>query len=351
MHHPYHSFPARQFWSKSVTNNFDPGSVGEFTEPLIQQHDVVVSAGSCFAANLIPFLQNANFNYMKTEYVNPIYSRVAPEALSYAKFSAGYGNIYTARQLYQLLLRSLGEFKPAEDCWITGDHYVDPFRPGLTYAARCRRELEALTAAHLRSVKRAFINSTIFILTLGLTEAWMSSIDGAVFPGCPGTIAGNFDPQRHIFVNFTVNDVTNDLAMFIRRLRGINPCVRIIITVSPVPLVATADSRHVLAATIYSKSVLRVAAEMTCREFTNTYYFPAYEIVTGPQAPDSFFDSDRRNVSKEAVETVMGAFLRACDVTAGNEAATLPEPKTPSREEFLSAIVAEIECEEAALDT
>ena len=83
-------------------------------------------------------------------------------------------------------------------------------------------------------------------------------------------------------------------------------------TVSPVPLVATASGHHVLEATIYSKSVLRVAAEVAVQRNKDVHYFPAYEIVTGPQAPWSFFDEDRRNVSRQAVEAVMGCFMSHC---------------------------------------
>ena len=54
-----------------------------------------------------------------------------------------------------------------------------------------------------------------------------------------------------------------------------------ILTVSPVPLVATAAGKHVLVATTYSKSVLRVACEEVCQKAADVMYFPSYEIITG----------------------------------------------------------------------
>lgn len=348
MQHPYRGYPARQFWAKSVSANYDASAIGDLPVPLIRPLDKVVTAGSCFAANLIPYLEKAGFHYLKTEYIHPLFNRIPPENLSYGKFSAGYGNIYTVRQLYQLLLRTLGEFKPIEDRWVLGNRYVDPFRPALAYAARSDREFDALNASHLHAVKRAFTECDAFIFTLGLTEAWVSRLDGAVFPACPGTISGEYDSDRHAFVNFTINDVIDDLRKFIPRLRELNPNVRIILTVSPVPLVATAESKHVLSSTIYSKSVLRVAAEMASREFENVHYFPAYEIVTGPQAPEDFFEPDRRNVSKRAVETVMGAFFSACGLSSDLQTTTAKEPTLGSLAEQLSARLSDLECEEAA---
>jgi hypothetical protein len=346
--HPYRSFPARQFWAKAVSTSYDASTIGDYPVPLIRPKDKVVTAGSCFAANLIPFLEKAGFRYLKTDYTHPLFQRIPQENLSYGKFSAGYGNIYTVRQLYQLLLRTLGEFKPLEDRWAVGCRYLDPFRPALAYAARSDREFDALTASYLRAVKRAFTECDAFVFTLGLTEAWVSTLDGAVFPACPGTISGEYDPERHSFVNFTVDDVRGDLRKFILRLRELNPNVRIILTVSPVPLVATAEPKHVLSSTTYSKSVLRVAAEMAAREFEDVHYFPAYEIVTGPQAPEDVFEPDRRNVSKHAVEMVMGAFLSACAVPGSLQTTGAVAPSLASGAEQLSARLADLECEEAA---
>ena len=313
MTHPYRSFPPRQFWNRSVETDFRATDVADFDGPLLTRGDRIVTAGSCFAANLVPYLEKAGFTYLRTELQHPLFKQIPPENFSYAKFSAAYGNVYTTAQLHQLLLRALGEFSPVERMWESEGRFVDPFRPGLKYKANSEPEFEALTAAHLRAVKRAFLECDVFVFTLGLTEAWVSKADGAVFPACPGTIAGAFDPEKHAFHNFDVSEVSASLEAFIARMKDVNPDARIILTVSPVPLVATAESRHVLAATIYSKSVLRVAAETATRRHPHVRYFPAYEIVTGPQAPSTFFEPDFRNVSAAAVQTVMDAFLAACE--------------------------------------
>ena len=75
-------------------------------------------------------------------------------------------------------------------------------------------------------------------------------------------------------------------------------------------MIATATGNHVLAATSYTKSVLRVAAEDAARVNEEVFYFPFYEIVTGPQAPKTYFAADRRTVSPEAVKLVMSLFSR-----------------------------------------
>lgn len=359
MTHPYDSQPSRSFWSRSVARAFDAADVATTTAPLMHSDDRIMSAGSCFASNLVPYLEAAGFSYVRTERQHPAFAKLPGEALGYDNFSARYGNIYTARQMLQLVQRSLGEFKPIEDRWTgSGGIILDPFRPGLRYVARSHAEFDALTAQHLEAVRRAIAGATVLIFTIGLTEAWRSTSDGAVFPACPQTVsvpgipgarAGTLDPQRHAFVNFSASEVTADFGEMIPILHRINPSLRIILTVSPVPLVATATAQHVLSATIYSKSVLLVAAQETAQAFRDVTYFPAYEIVTGPQAPSDFFEADRRNVSKAAVDTVMAAFLSRCETRDGTPSIAAPAPASDLS--ALSRTLVEAECEEAMSDT
>jgi hypothetical protein len=311
--HPYKTASPRSFWSKSVARNFNATQLCSFEAPLLRRGDKVVSAGSCFATNIVPFLERHGFHYIRTEERHRIFKSIPAESLGYPNFSAGYGNVYTPRQLLQLVRRCKEKFSPIEDRWLTDRGVVDPFRPGLRYPAASEREFELLRAQHFRAVLDAFRQCDVFILTLGLTECWTSKIDGAVFPACPGTVGGTFDSARHEFYNFSVHEVVNDLIAFASDLRSLAQSPRMILTVSPVPLVATATGDHVLLASTYSKSVLRVAAQEFCKLVSFASYFPSYEIVTGPQAPSSYLNDDRREVSSEAVEAVMSVFLAHCE--------------------------------------
>ena len=356
--HPYRHQPARAFWSRSVSENYSPTALVETAQPLIRHDDLVVSAGSCFASNLVPYLEASGFTYLRTEQVHPAFAHL-PENLGYRNFSAAYGNIYTTRQLRQLLERALGTFQPEENRWHVDGFVIDPFRPGLRYPARSDEEFDLLTRQHLQATRQAFDRATVIVFTLGLTEAWESTLDGAVYPACPGTISGTFDDARHRFHNFSTQEVRDDLVAFIRLVRMTNPSVRFILTVSPVPLVATAEAEHVLVSTTYSKSVLRVAAQEAARSEPSVTYFPAYEIVTGPQAPESFYEADRRNVSEAGVKAVMTALLAHCEGAPAQPSpvvtppAKSTQPGTPAiaYQTPLSAAVAEAECDEAMADS
>jgi hypothetical protein len=349
--HPYKGAPQTSFWSRSVSSSFHPAALVASAGPLVRPTDKVASAGSCFASNLVPHLERRGFSYLRTEPRHPSFRGSAREHLGYDAFSAAYGNVYTARQLLQLLRRSLGQFTPAEDRWHTDAGVIDPYRPGLRYHARTDREFDLLTRQHLAAVRHVFESADVFIFTLGLTEAWVSIANGAVFPVCPGTIAGTFDQRRHKFVNFTAAEVTADLAAFVSELRVVNPGVRLILTVSPVPLVATATTSHVLVASTYSKAVLRVAAEETAQRHPDVTYFPSYEIVTGPQAAGDFFKDDHRTVTADGIDTVMEAFLAHCEQPSFPRAVQTDRthPAASATRQWLSKAIADAECEEAML--
>ena len=354
---PYLEQPDKAFWSRSVSRNFNANLLfdADSTSSLFEKDDLVVSAGSCFASNLIPWIEKVGLEYLRTEELPPQFKDM-PENLGYRNFSAAYGNIYTARHLRQLYEQALGMRVPVEDRWHIDGMVIDPFRPGLAYPAESDAEFDLLKASHLKAVLTAFHKATVFVFTLGLTEAWQSKVDGSVFPACPGTISGIFDEDRHEFKNFSVDEMTEDLTKFIELLRESNPKVRFIITVSPVPLVATATKSHVLLASTYSKSVLRVTAEQVSNRLKDVTYFPAYEIITGPQAPFEYFESDRRNVSEVGVAEVMTTLLNGLSDLKGQvtktEIASGRTRKSLSGKlisEF-SRRIARAECDEAMTD-
>ena len=132
---------------------------------------------------------------------------------------------------------------------------------------------------------------------------------GATAAGAPGVAAGTFDPEKYEFLNFGVAEVSKDLNLFLKKLRLVNSKSRIILTVSPIPLVATGEDRHVLVSTTYSKAVLRVAAEELARGSENVYYFPSFEIITGSHSRGAYFADDMRGVTEEGVDHVMRVFL------------------------------------------
>lgn len=310
--HPYRGLPPHQFWRKSVSavemNDFDP-VVNPRTK--IDRPEKIATAGSCFAQHIARHLNSDGFNYFVPENG----SHLDPEARSegqFGLFSCRYGNIYTAAQLNQLFDRSQGTFEPLDRAWQRDDgRFVDPFRPRVEASGfESEEAVEQERKVHLDHVREMWSSLDIFIFTLGLTEAWRAKADKAVFPLAPGVSGGDPDLGKYEFHNFTVEETTNEMAEFLEKLKSVNPGVKVILTVSPVPLEATFENRNVLVSTAYSKSVLRTSAEQISNRFDFVEYFPSYEIITGNYNRGAYFAEDLREVLPEGVSHVMKLFKK-----------------------------------------
>jgi hypothetical protein len=311
MRSPYSGLPKRSYWRSGVAER-DPLQLGDIylKKFAIGPTDQIAVAGSCFAQHVMGRLRSKGYQVVDAE---PAPYGVGPSVASaygFQLYSARHGNIYTPRQLLQLFQESSGRRSPVDPVWEREGRYFDALRPSIEPRGLPTRDLVlAHRREHLKRVGSALKAATIFIFTLGLTEAWAHRRDGTVYPTAPGTIAGAYDENIHEFVNFSHDQVVQDLIAFRRMFLGGNAGARIILTVSPVPLTATASGEHILSATTYSKSVLRAAAGYMAAEYPDVDYFPAYEIIAGAQSRGIFYDGDLRRVSAAGVDAVMRVFF------------------------------------------
>lgn len=309
---PYKGLPAHQFWRRSISmveaHRIDPVTYTRFK---IGRNARVGTAGSCFAQHISRRIMASGFNYFVTETGE---GRGEQERLSsnYGTFSARYGNIYTTVQLLQLFDEAFEERVPHDRAWVRPDgQFIDPFRQQIEPAGFAdEAAVIAERGRHLAAVRRLFEDTDIFVFTLGLTEAWRSRKDGSVFSAAPGVVGGTFDETQHEFVNFDVAQTYDALARFLEKFHAVNPGAKVLLTVSPVPLIATYEARSVLVSTTYSKSVLRVAAEMALKQFDWVDYFPSYEIITGSFSGGLYYEPDWREVNALGVSHAMRCFMR-----------------------------------------
>lgn len=312
--HPYQGLPDRQFWKKdpAIADGalFDPVSPAPFR---LGRATRVVTAGSCFAQHLARHLVAAGYGHFVTEPAHGLFPPDLAARFNYGAFSARYGNVYTARQLLQLFQRAYGIFTPGAEAWPQGSgaRVVDPFRPQIQPEGFVSlEELRADRESHFAAIRRAVEGAEVFVFTLGLTEAWEDPRDGAIFPLAPGVAGGQWDEGAARFVNFDEAQTADDLIAALSFLRARNPGVKVVLTVSPVPLNATYESRHVWVSTTWSKAALRLAAETACKALPEVIYFPSYEVITAPHLRGRYFGPDAREVLPEGVAHVMRLFLR-----------------------------------------
>ncbi len=338
---PYKIQPERAFWRASVGQRHY-ADLSDMWQPMpIRKADRIATAGSCFAQHIGNNLAARGAAFMDMEPAPPMFATAAEaRGWGYGVFSCRYGNIYTSRQLIQLFDEAHGARVPVERVWEKQGRFYDALRASVDPVGQDSAEsVLALREQHLDAVRRMFAELDIFVFTMGLTEGWEHAADGTMFAVAPGTVAGTYDPAVHRFHNLRASEIRADMLGFWQRLKSVNPAARMLLTVSPVPLAATATQNHVLVATTYSKSVLRSVAGELSEDEADIHYFPSYEIISSHPARGMFFDPDLRNVNAFGVDYVMRHFF------SGPLAAEFGSAQTAPEEDL------ELICDEGKLDT
>ncbi len=151
--------------------------------------------------------------------------------------------------------------------------------------------------------------SRVVVMTLGLVETWFDEQAGCYLNMTPNAEMRELHPGRY---RFEVTSFDQNAAAIERTVSALekygHPEVQVVVTVSPVPLMATFSNRDVVIANAYSKSLLRTVAEEASVAHENVHYFPSYEIVT-QSARDIAWAEDGRHVQGHLVSDIMKLFV------------------------------------------
>lgn len=351
MTNPYQTYPARAFWKTGVAQ----GNVLEITDLWtpkfpISQAGKVATAGSCFAQHISRAMIANGFTWIDSEPAPDYIPEPQRRKFGYGVFSFRTGNIYTARLLRQWIEAAFGEVTLDDEVWEKDGRFFDPLRPAIEpNGFESAEECLALRAFSLAAIRKALEEAALFVFTLGLTESWRNTATGLTYAACPGTLAGTFDADIHQFHNLTYPEIFEDMNAVLDVIARHNPDIKFLLTVSPVPLTATAADAHVLPATIYSKSVLRAVAGDLANSRPDTDYFPSFEIISSFPYRGMFYMPNQREVAAAGVAHVMTHFfagLKKLGFEAAPVAAAGKSPEAPPEE----AVETDIQCEEALLE-
>lgn len=350
--HPYAGLPSEAFWRSSVAD-VSPLELSGIYRPRfeISRSTPIAAAGSCFAQHIGKQFKARGYRFLDVERPPPLLPTAKLHAYGYDLYSARYGNIYSIRQMRQLLERAEGTFAPVEQVWETDGRFYDPFRPTVEPGGYdTADEVLRSASAHLQAVRRLFRQAKLLVFTFGLTEGWVNRADGSTYPTCPGTIAGTYDEEKYAFHNFGVAEILEDAEAVIALVRRHSPDIRFLFTVSPVPLTATASGQHVLPATVYSKSVLRAVCGELYQRYDNVDYFPSYELVSSHPMRAMFFEPNLRSVAATGVRHVMDYFFSAHGASTESAGGSTGRPRRTSEPTVPPRTEDDVVCEEALLE-
>lgn len=275
----YHQFPdkreLRQRGGQAICEGWLPAS------PLIGRDTRVLALGSCFARNFTLWLAEHGFN---RAFPNSPYNALL-------HFNSDFESPAVVAQQFRW---AFDELDPASLLWIDKN-----------------RHLVAATEEGKREVRATLEQTDVLVLTLGLSEIWYDNLSDE--PLWRALTEDTFDPGRHVFRVETVEQTLEWLET-IERIRNTHlPRLKIIFTVSPIPLKTTFRPVSAITANSVSKAILRAALDQFLRRHEavlhkSLFYFPAYEFVTNYFIEP--FREDNRHLSPLVPGTIISFFVK-----------------------------------------
>ncbi|QLC26660.1 GSCFA domain-containing protein [Parasphingopyxis algicola] len=280
--------------SRTKENRVEPVAKPAFDTPFqLQPGEKIFTIGSCFARHVEGELVNRGFEIpMRDLFRKGAFEGLAPEIV----------NNFGTPSIYNEFAWAFGEQAFDEDKAIVEVgkdrfvdlHMVNSIRPGPFDEVLARRK-------GLLSATRSLADCRVLIMTLGLAEVWWDEeaqtyLNTAPLPTVLNAAADRF--SLHVLDFAECHDYLKR-ALDIAFAHGRDD-LRVILTVSPVPMMATHRRTDVITANSYSKSVLRTVAEHIVQADDRISYFPSYETVTLSDRRLAWMD-DLVHVSKEMV--------------------------------------------------
>jgi len=254
----------------------------------------VFTIGSCFAREIEQRLLRAGFDVPVTGFRTPSdeFPHPGPHLL----------NEYNSGTILQRIESAYGSFIPTNEMGLeeVDGRYLDLFLHIHQKPVTLERLIER--RAEINQLYKTLHDSSVLVLTLGLVETWYDKLHDCYLNKAPSKHSIAAQPGRFFFRRMDVEDVLDRMARCIRLVNENGP-KKILLTVSPVPIEATFTRSNAVLANAYSKSVLRVAAQVLTEIFDNVQYFPSFEIATSGGV-DSFL-ADNVHVTPETVDAIM----------------------------------------------
>lgn len=259
--------------------------------------------GSCFAREV---------EFALSRFGQTVLSKVEPGSpIAFRK--GGYTNRYNTAAMVNELEFALGlrEFNPASIVYADKDKELYQDLHSHPAGGFCTIEEAKARRAEINKLFSRIREADVFICTLGLTEVWFDTETGEYLNVSPTRKAvEDYYPGRFEFRVLDHADNMKNLARIYDIVRThLKPDLKIIVTVSPVPLLATFSGRDVVQANTFSKSTLRSCAESWVYAHPGEIeYFPSFEMAMNSNR-DVVWQEDLIHVTAPFVREIMRSFL------------------------------------------
>ncbi|MEO6949808.1 MAG: GSCFA domain-containing protein [Ginsengibacter sp.] len=256
----------------------------------------VLLIGSCFSREIGDRMASSKFNVVQ----NPNGILYNPASIESAISS------YIANKIYK------------EDELIEADGIYHSFQHHSSFSGLRKTEILDRINNSQKNVHHFLKNADVLIITFGTAYCYQWGESGDIVANCHKFPGQNF---QKIFLE--ISTIENDYLKLIDDLKAFNPALKIVFTISPVKHI-----RDGVVENSQSKARLIESVHHIITNSQNTFYFPAYELVTDVLRDYRFFKPDLVHPNATATDFV---FQKFCE--------SFLEPETVSLQKEVSAIM------------
>ena len=158
-------------------------------------------------------------------------------------------------------------------------------------------------------------SSNVFILTLGVAPAFFDRVTGEFVLPRSTALNSRVLAEKYRFRTTSVQENVDNVLYVLDFIRKVSPGIKFVVTVSPVPLVASFEYESAVQADCLSKSTMRLVAHEVVNNsnISNILYWPSFEVFrwAGSHASNYYAADDGAawHVSEEKVAGTINAFI------------------------------------------
>jgi hypothetical protein len=295
--------PFNYWGTRSDGNRVEPVAKPEFSPTFeLETGDRVFTIGSCFARHVEDELMRRGFHIPVRELLSdPLFADLSIDVL----------NNYGTPSIYNELAWAFDSARP----FTPADHLLE-VKPGKFIDVHLPPNIAPapwdVVLPRRKAIQRLMQSSAkcrVVIITLGLAEIWYDTVTGYYLNDVLRPSVQRLYPHRFEMHILTFQEAFDylDKALMLLRKHG-HRDLRVVLSVSPVPLMATHRAMDVIVANSYSKSMLRTVAEAICEKYDWIDYYPSYEAVMLSDRRITW-EADLIHVTKEIVELNVGRMV------------------------------------------
>ena len=242
----------------------------------ITHQDPILSMGSCFAENIAAQLLRRKFQVCSN-----------PFGILYHPLSITKG--------IQILLQQKkydeSDLFSHNERWHSFDHHSD-------FSSSTKEETLEKINQQIKIGFHTITTAKVIILTLGTAFLYHQKSENRAVVNCHKLPNYLFEKQL-----ITQNHITTALQSMIENIQQVNSEIQFIFTISPI--------RHIKDGLIEnqkSKATLLLAIHEIIEKYSNTYYFPSYEIALDELRDYRFYTSDMIHLNDTAINYIWNKF-------------------------------------------